>query len=146
MHHLLLALHILFAIFAIGPLAHAATTASRGVKAGDAAAVQAAVRTTRIYGYVSLLVAVLGFAMLGQKGTDEKASFSDTWVWLSVVLYLIALGVVLAILAPNLDSAAKAIGSGESAQSLVGRVAASGGAVGLLFAVIVFLMVYKPGS
>ncbi|MDT4971021.1 MAG: hypothetical protein QOG22_1164, partial [Pseudonocardiales bacterium] len=34
----------------------------------------------------------------------------------------------------------------ESAASLTGRVAAAGGVVGIVFAVIVFLMVYQPGK
>jgi len=153
MRHLLLALHLLFAIFAVGPLVHAATTASRGVKAGDAAAVRGAARTTRVYSYASLLVVVLGFALMSQKGYGgRKTEFSETWIWLSLVLYVIALGVAVAVLIPALESAAGAItdatpaGNGAAASSLVARVAAAGGLIALLFAGIVFLMVYQPGA
>jgi hypothetical protein len=47
---------------------------------------------------------------------------------------------------PALERATAAIGTGDAVDGLVGRVAASGGVIGLLFAVIVFLMVYQPGS
>jgi uncharacterized membrane protein len=161
MRHLLEALHILFAIFAIGPLVHAATTAARGVKAGDASAVAGSARTVKIYGYASIAVAVLGFGLVQPKWDNR---FGDTWVWLSLVLYLVSLAVVFALLLPSLQGAAKALtGStvstggavdagasaatgGSAAEAFTARIAAGGGLVALIFAVIVFLMVFKPGS
>jgi len=50
---------------------------------------------------------------------------------------------VLAVIVPTLD---RASGSAEAAAPLTARVAATGGIVGVIFAVIVFLMVYQPGS
>ncbi|MDQ1729918.1 MAG: hypothetical protein QOK10_77 [Pseudonocardiales bacterium] len=143
MRHLLQTLHILFAIFAVGPLVHAATTASRGVRQADGHAVATAARTVRIYGYASLLVALFGFGLVQPKYDHQ---FSDTWIWLSVVLYVVALAVLFAVLQPSLQRAATALAEGSSAQPLNARIAASGGVIGLLFAVIVVLMVYKPGS
>lgn len=171
MRHLLEALHILFAIFAVGPLVHAATTAARGVRAGDASAVAGSARTVKIYGYASIAVAVLGFGLVQPKWDNR---FGDTWVWLSLVLYLVALAVVFALLLPSLQGAARALagaavggaavggaaaGTGEvagpgapagtggaAAEAFTARIAASGGVVALIFAVIVFLMVFKPGS
>jgi len=52
---------------------------------------------------------------------------------------------VLALIVPTLDRATTLITSGESAQALTARVAAGGGLVGLIFAAIVFLMIYQPG-
>ncbi|HTZ44044.1 MAG TPA: DUF2269 family protein [Jatrophihabitans sp.] len=141
MKDLLLSLHVLFAIFAVGPLVGTATTAARGVRAGDAAAVAGAARTVRIYGYASLLVALLGMGLVQPKW-DNK--FGYPWVWLSIVLYMVALAVTLAVLVPGLTAAARQLESGGSAASSAGRLAAAGGIVALLFAVIVFLMVYQP--
>ena len=59
---LVFALHLLFAIFAIGPLVHAATTAGRGVRRGDGAATAASARMLRIYSYASVLVVLAGGA------------------------------------------------------------------------------------
>jgi uncharacterized membrane protein len=143
MRNLLLSLHVLFAIFAIGPLVGAATTAARGVRAGDGAAVAASARTVRIYGYASLLVALIGMSLVQPKW---EAKFSYPWVWVSLVLYLLALALTLAVLVPGLAKAGAQLAAGADARPLVGRVAASGGVIALSFAVIVFLMVLKPGG
>jgi uncharacterized membrane protein len=141
MRHLLLALHILFAVFAIGPLVGAASIAARGVRAGDAAAVASSARTVRIYGYLSILVALLGLGLVRPKW---DAKFSYPWVWVSLVLYLAALALSLLVLAPSLRRAADRLSGGADASSEGARAAGAGGLVALLFAVIVFLMVYKP--
>jgi hypothetical protein len=143
MHKLLLALHVLTAVFAIGPLVHAATTASRGVRNADASATAASARMARRYGYASLLVVVLGMSLVRPKW---HAEFGDAWVWLSLVLWVVAIALVLGAIVPTLDRATELIRAGEPAAALTARVAASGGAVGLIFAVIIFLMTYRPGG
>lgn len=143
MHNLVLALHLLFVIFAVGPLVHSATTASRGVRNNDAAAVTGSSRMARIYSYASVLAVLAGFGLVQKKW---HADFGDTWVWLSVLLWLVAVVIVLAVLVPSLDRAASQIRAEAPVTALVGRVAASGGVIGLIFAAIVFLMVYRPGG
>ncbi len=150
MFKIFLALHLLAAIFAVGPLVHSATTASRGLRQADAAATALAARTIRIYSYASTAVVILGFGLMSANtpyGNKEKAGeFSDLWIWLSVVLWIAAVALALGVIVPSLEKATASIGRGESVSSLTGRVAAGGGIVGLVFAVIVFLMVYRPGS
>jgi hypothetical protein len=150
MFKIFLALHLLTAIFAIGPLVHAATTASRGLRKPDAGATASAARTITIYSYASVIVVIIGFGLMSMDtpyGNKAKAGeFSDLWIWLSVLLWLAAVALALGVLAPTLQKATSAIGRGESVSALVGRVAAGGGIVGLIFAAIVFLMVYRPGS
>ncbi len=144
----LLAVHVVLAVFAIGPLVHAATTAVRGVRRGDAGAVATSARTLRIYAYASVLVIIAGFGLMSQKWHGQKVGeFGQTWIWLSLVLWLVAVAIVLAVLVPTLDKAAKdkaAKGDGGGA-AVKARVAASGGVVGVLFLVIVVLMSYQPG-
>lgn len=146
----MLALHLLTAIFAIGPLVHAATTASRGLRAADVGAVRGAERTLTIYSYVSTLVVIFGFGLMSAKAPwnpDEPvAEIADPYIWISTVLWLAAMGLALGLVVPALGQAAQRLGAGESAAGLTARVAAGGGLIGLIFAVIVFLMVYKPGS
>ena len=150
MFKLLLFLHLLVAIFAIGPLVGAATTASRALRTSDAAAATSAARTIRIYSYVSVLVVILGMGLMSQKAPWDKsqnvAEFGDTWIWLSVLLWVVAMALSLGVVVPSLTRAAAGIGSGSAADGLTGRVAAAGGAIGLIFAVIVVLMVYQPGG
>jgi hypothetical protein len=142
MHKLILALHLLFVIFTVGPLVHAATTASRGVRQGDGSAIKASARTVQIYAGASVLAVIAGMGLVQKKW---HAEFTDLWVWLSVALWVVAIATVLTVLTPALQQAAKQVDAGEPVASLTGKVAASGGVVGLIFAVIVFLMVYKPG-
>jgi hypothetical protein len=147
MVHLLLALHLLFAIFAVGPLVHAATTAGRGVRRGDGAATAASARMLRIYAYVSVLVIIAGGALMSQKRHGRRlADFGDTWIWLSLVLWAVAIALVLGVVVPTLTKVTQAIERQESVVSRTAVVAASGGLVGVIFAVIVFLMAYRPGS
>lgn len=149
MFKIFLGLHLLTAIFAIGPLVHAVTTATRGLRTADATATAASSRTARMYAVASLLVVVLGFALMSLKSPYTKqpaGEFTDLWIWLSLLLWLVAVAVTLGVVAPTLDRATAAIGRGEPVTALAGRVAGSGGLVGLLFVAIVFLMVYQPGS
>lgn len=144
---LLLAAHLIVAVFAVGPLVHAATTAGRGIRTGDGAATAASSRMLRIYAYVSVLVIVAGMGLMSQKEDGHKlGEFSDAWIWVSLVLWLVAMGLVLGVIVPTLDRATKQIAEQQSVVALTARVAASGGVVALLFVVIVVLMVYKPGS
>jgi len=146
MYKVLLALHILAAVFAVGPLVHAATTASRGLRLGDAAAIKTSSRMCRIYSAASVVVVILGFGLMSATSpyTHEKvADFGDVWIWLSLLLWLVAAALAFFVVVPALD---KAAADTTTASSMVGRVAAAGGIVGILFAVIIFLMVYRPGS
>jgi hypothetical protein len=146
---LVFALHLLFAIFAIGPLVHAATTAGRGVRSGDGAATASAARMLRVYSYASVLVIIAGMALMSMDDPHDKGqkigAFSQLWIWLSLLLWLVAIALVLAVIVPTLTKVTRMIGAQDSVVTMTGRVAAAGGVVGVLFAVIVFLMVYQPG-
>ena len=116
---------------------------------GDAAATRSAARVTRIYAYASVLTVVFGFAVMSAESPythKTVASFGETWIWLSLVLWLIAAGLALAITAPSLSSATHRITDGSPVTNLTPRVAASGGIIAILLAIVVFLMVYRPGS
>ncbi|RZI82408.1 MAG: hypothetical protein EOO67_18000 [Microbacterium sp.] len=149
MFKILFTLHLLTAIFAIGPLVHASTTAARGLRTADAGATASAARTITIYSYASLLVVFFGFGVMSMDdpyGPGKVAEIGETWIWLSAVLWLAAVGLALGVLAPALEQATARITAGEPVDALKARVAAPGGIIGLIFAGIVFLMVYKPGS
>lgn len=147
MYELFLTLHLLAAIFAIGPLTHAVTTASRGLRTADESATRAASRMVSIYSYASVVVVIFGFGLMSMKApwnNEPVAQFSELWIWLSVVLWVIAVAIALAVVVPALDKATAALGRGESVSAMTGRVAGSGGVIALLFLVIVILMVYQP--
>ncbi|WP_182346422.1 DUF2269 family protein [Tomitella gaofuii] len=149
MYKIMLALHLVFAIFAIGPLIHATTTASRGLRTGDAGAVATSSKSTRIYSYASFLAVIFGFGLMSSKypwNDQTVASFSEPWIWISLILWFVAIVVALIVVVPALDSAVEKLKAGESASALIGKVAGSGGVIALLFLATVFLMVYKPGA
>lgn len=150
MFKLLLFLHLLAAVFAIGPLVGAATTASRALRTPDAAAATSAARTVRIYSYGSVVVVILGMGLMSQKApwdsSQHVAEIGDTWIWLSLLLWVCAIALALGVLVPSLTKASAEIGAGGSTGGLTGRVAASGGAIALLYAVVIVLMVYQPGG
>ncbi|MGC4108987.1 MAG: DUF2269 family protein [Nocardioides sp.] len=150
MFKLFLFLHLLAVVFAVGPLVGAATTASRALRSGDAAAATSAARMVRLYSYVSVVVVIFGMGLMSQKAPWDKsehvADMGDTWIWLSLLLWICAMAVALGVLAPSLSKAATQMGGSGSASALVGQVASAGGVIGLLYAAIVLLMVYQPGS
>lgn len=149
MFKILLTLHLLTAIFAIGPLVHASTTAARGLRTADAGATAAAARTITIYSYASLLVVFFGFGVMSIDSPyrpGKVAEIGDPFIWISGLLWIAAVGLALGVLVPALQQATAKIGAGEAVDALKAKVAAPGGVIGLIFAGIVFLMVYKPGS
>jgi len=149
MFKLLLFLHLLAAVFAIGPLVGAATAAARALRTPDAAAATSAARTVKIYSYASVAVVVLGFGLMSAKApgsSEHVADFGESWIWLSVILWGAAVAVALGALEPALRQAATTISQGSPVATLTGRVAAFGGITALLYAAIVALMVYQPGG
>lgn len=149
MFNLMFALHLLFAIFAVGPLAHAAMTASRSLRQGDVAVLHTSARMTRFYTYGSVLAIVFGFGLMSSTSpytNTTVARFGETWIWLSLVLWLLVVVLALSVIAPSLDKAAQGSSGSGSGQALMGRVTAAGWVSALILAVIVFLMVYQPGG
>lgn len=147
MFKVLLAFHLLTAIFVIGPLVAVTTTAGRGVRRLDAAQTAMSARLARSYAYASLLVVLLGFGLMSSKRHGRTvADFGDTWIWLSALLWLVALVLTLGAVVPALERVTEMIGKQEPVASLTARIAAVGGVVGLIFAAVIFLMVYRPGS
>jgi uncharacterized membrane protein len=149
-YNLLLFLHLLAVIFAVGPLVGAASTASRALRTPDAVAAASAARTLKIYSYASLAVVVLGMGLMSATDPDHPsqhvAEFGDTWIWLSLLLWFVAMGATLRGLEPALRRAATEIASGRPVATLTTRVAVLGGGVALVYAGIVALMVFQPGG
>ncbi len=145
----MLTLHLLTAIFAIGPLVHAVTTATRGLRGGDPSAAASSARMATIYSYASVLVVIFGFGLMSATSpytNAEVASFGETWIWLSLVLWLVAVAICLAVTVPSLKKASAAMGEGRAVDTVKAKVAGSGGVIALLFVAIVVLMIYQPGG
>jgi uncharacterized membrane protein len=146
MDTLLTALHVVAAVFVIGPMAILPMTAMRAVRAGSAPVVDVLARATRVFTLASLLVALLGFAVLGSVAKTDKISVTTGWVLTSILLYLVALGLSLFLVVPALESAGAALATGgaDAGRAVYGRIAASSGIVALLLVAVTVLMVWRP--
>jgi uncharacterized membrane protein len=100
-----LTLHVLSAVFLIGPMAIAPMMGMRAIRKHDARGVHEAARTMTLYTLLSLVVAALGFVLIGV--SNGRWSFGDAWVTISITLYVIALLLGIGVVAPGLTGAAR---------------------------------------
>jgi uncharacterized membrane protein len=133
-------LHLVAAIFVVGPLVAGANQAARALRGGDQRALASLARLTAIYGYSSLLVGVFGAGLVQDK---YGHSWSQAWLIISLVLFVLASALVIGLLVPLLRRAAAGVEGGTA--GLAGRAGAIAGIASLCYLVIVVLMVYKPG-
>ena len=142
----LTALHVVAAVFLVGPMAVLPMTALRAVRSGNAPVVELLSTSTRVFSLASLLVAVLGFGVLGVLGKTEDVSVATGWVLTSIVVYVAALALSLLVVVPSMRRAAAELAGNraEAAQALYGRLAASSGVVALLLVAVTVLMVWRP--
>jgi uncharacterized membrane protein len=143
MEKLLNVLHVLTAVFLVGPMAVLPMTAMRSLRAGHGDQVSSLARSTVVFSIGSVVVALLGFALLGMTGDKHGTSVSTPWVLWSVIAYLVALGLTLFVVAPAMRAAAADARSGRASGSYA-KIAAPSGVSSLLLAVVVVLMVWKP--
>lgn len=141
----LLGLHIAAAVFLIGPLTFATSVTPRVVREGVAGlpTLRFLRRTTRIYGVASLLVFALGLGLVRRRG---GVGFNQFWLAASMTLFVVALGLVFAVVVRDQGKAVSLLEAGEPAAVHAGRIAAASGAAALMWVAIVFLMVYRPGA
>jgi hypothetical protein len=137
----LLVLHVVLAIFLIGPIATAINQGARALLGGDAGGLRLLARTTTIYGWASLLVALFGLALVRD---DYGHSFSDGWLIASIVLFLVATALVVGVLSPLLRGAVRTATTGGPTRTLAPRAAAVSGIASLCYVVIAVLMVWQP--
>ncbi|MGW0879528.1 hypothetical protein [Streptomyces sp. NPDC002671] len=152
----LLAVHVLAAIVAIGPVTVAASmfppAARRAIaEPGDlraAATLQLLHRICRVYSVAGVVVPVFGFATAGQMGV-----LGSGWLIASIVLTSLAAVVLAALVLPAQTALVSGTGSeamgsdgtvGSRAQTV--RLAMVTGLFNLLWAAVTVLMIVRPGS
>lgn len=137
------ALHIAAAIFLIGPLTFATSISPRLIRQGEEgdAVLRWAHRATQFYGLGTLLVGVLGVGLVLSDFT-----FNQFWISASLTLFVVALGLVFAIIERDQRAAIRRREAGQDSQVQAGRILATSAVVALIWLVILFLMVYQPGN
>jgi uncharacterized membrane protein len=165
LYKLVLVLHILCAIVGFGGVLlnglYAAQAKARKGPEGLAIS-QANFLVSKVAQYFIYGVFVFGILLVAL--SDDAWDFADTWVWLSMLLYIVALGISHGLLRPTVE---RIIGLQEQLVAMgPPPAAATGGpppqvvqleeqgkragmfaaALQLLFVVILVMMVFKPGS
>ncbi|CAL9309910.1 hypothetical protein [Streptomyces sp. SudanB182_2057] len=155
----LLAVHVIAAILAIGPVAVAASMfppVARRVPAaagpGPTDATDAPVapvapdataslhllhRICRVYAVVGVVVPVFGFATASEMGV-----LGSPWLIVSIALTVLAALVLAAVILP----AQTALLEGGGTEKRTARLAMSTGLFNLLWAAVTVLMIVRPGS
>lgn len=153
MTKVLLSVHVLVAILAIGPIAVAASMFPRYARqlsegedeAGRAAGVAAVLhRICRGYALFGIAVPVFGFATAAGLGV-----LTDVWLVVSIALTMVAAAVLaMAILPGQQRVMASADGSAaaDAPPPPASRLAMLTGVFNLLWTVVVILMIVRPGS
>ena len=131
---MLLSLHVLAAIIAIGPVTVAASMFPAAARRGTAASLPLLHRICRVYAVLGLAVPVFGLATASSLGV-----LGDAWLLTSIALTLVAAVLLGLVILPGqrvvIDSNARA-----------GRLGLVTGVFNLLWAVVVVLMIVRPGS
>jgi uncharacterized membrane protein len=147
MEEVLSVLHVVGAVFIVGPMAVLPMTAMRAIRAGQGAQVAVLAKSTFLFSLLSLLVALLGFGVVGVSTHDTK--ISTPWVLISIILYALAVGLTLIAVVPALRSASEHLVD-SSSQNLKApdyrRIAIGSGVTSLLLVIVTVLMVWKPGG
>jgi uncharacterized membrane protein len=143
-------LHVVAAVFIVGPMAILPMTGLRAIRAGNAAQITTLAKSVNIFTLVSLVVVLFGFAALGMSDPKDHFSFASPWIWMSIVAYVIALALNLFVVIPAMRkvgeaASASAVAAGGPAKPEgYSRIAAGSGIVSLLLLLVVVLMVWKP--
>jgi hypothetical protein len=143
----LLSVHVLVAILAVGPVAVAASMFPGVVRRGpDLAVLRTLHRVCRVYAMVGIAVPVFGLATASSLGV-----LGDVWLIVSIVLTALAACVLVFLLLPGqervlADLAAPPGGEVGLATRVSTRLGMQTGVFNLLWATVTVLMIVRPGS
>jgi len=135
----LLALHVIAAIIAIGPVTVAASMFPAAVRADDAARLGLLARICRVYAVVGVAVPVFGFATAASLHV-----LGSPWLVASIALTAVAAILLGAVILPAQGRIRAATDVVE--RKTISRLAMCTGLFNLLWASVTVLMILRPGS
>ncbi|MEU9517412.1 hypothetical protein [Streptomyces sp. NPDC048224] len=158
MTKLLLSLHVLAAVIAVGPVTVAASMFPAAVRrvpvaaavgagqaaadAGDLGTVRLLHRICRVYAGLGIAVPVLGFATAASMGV-----LGDAWLIASVTLTAAAAGLLAAFVLPRQEELLGQLADRQPVERAgTARLAMFTGVFNLLWATVTVLMIVRPGS
>ncbi|CDR16418.1 DUF2269 family protein [Streptomyces iranensis] len=151
MTKILLSLHVLAAIVAIGPVTVAASMFPPAARNAHAAAAEGEAdlgtvrllhRICRVYATMGLAVPVFGFATAAVMGVLDSG-----WLTASIALTAAAAGVLVAFVLPRQGELIDSLGASKALErSDTAQLAMFTGVFNLLWATVTILMIVRPGS
>jgi uncharacterized membrane protein len=150
MSKMMIVLHVVGSVFIVGPMAILPMSGMRTLRAGDASHLATQAKSTNLLSLLSLIVAVVGFGVMGSDRPD--LTFTTPWILASVSLYVVALLLNLMVVVPAMRRASTHLEGSSSQPSTrpkglnrgYAAIAAGSGVVSLLLVVVVVLMVWQP--
>ena len=147
-------LHVLTAVFIVGPMAILPMTAMRAIRGGHGGQVALLAKSTNLLSLLSILTVVFGFGAMSLADERFNLSVTTPWILWSILLYAVALGLSVFLVVPAMRRAAEALQSAGSTAGTGGQataastrypaIAAGSGIASLLLVIVVVLMVWKP--
>ncbi|MEV5017887.1 hypothetical protein ACIGW1_30900 [Streptomyces sp. NPDC053780] len=155
MTKILLSLHVLAAIVAVGPVTVAASMYPAAVRKvpvalpageaagrGDVSTVRLLHRICRVYAGLGIAVPVLGLATAAAMGV-----LGDAWLIASITLTAAAAGLLIAFVLPRQEELLEELADRRPVEhARTARLAMVTGLFNLLWATVTVLMIVRPGS
>ena len=147
MAKVLLTLHVLAAIVAVGPVTVAASmfppaVRQAGTEASALSTVRLLHRICRVYSGIGIAVPALGLATAGAMGV-----LGSGWLVASITLTAIAAAILIAFVLPRQDELLGQLDARRSVErSGTMQLAMFTGVFNLLWATVTVLMIVRPGS
>jgi uncharacterized membrane protein len=148
LYTLLKILHIVFVVAGIGTVCLNGVYGAKAKAAGPNGGVaigQANFEVSMLAEKFIYLIPIPGILMML---VEDYWEWSQTWVWLSIVLYIAALGISHSIQMPSARRMNELMASGPpnaETEALEKKLAGGGMALNLLAVAIIVLMIWKPG-
>ena len=141
MSDILEVLHVLGAVFIVGPMVILPMFALRAIRAGNGTQVRLLAGSALGFGIATIIVAALGFGVFAMADADRGWTFATTWVLVSIIATTAASVVHLGVVVPALYGASGDRGASSFSYALI---ASTSGLVAILMLVVVVLMVARP--
>jgi len=159
-YKLLLVLHILSVIFGLGTVSLNGLYAAQARKRpgpGGRAVTEANFAVSTVAEFIIYSVPIWGILLIVSR--DKVWKWSQTWTWLALLIYIIAIGISHAVMIPGtkrIIELQKEMEQGPppaggpptqvaEMQAIGTKLAPAGAVLDLLLVVIVVLMIWKPG-
>jgi hypothetical protein len=158
-YKVVLLLHILCAIVGLGGVTLNgiyAVASRKAIGQGALPLVRANAKVTQVAEGFIYAIPVFGFALAGM--SDDVWKFSQTWLWLSLVVYALALAISLGALLPAAKAYERVVEQLETSRTaptpdveatldgLLKKQAAMGTSLHVITVVLLYLMIWKPGA